>query len=819
MPLVRPSTASGSGSVSPGAITQAISDRNSLVPGRLEMQCWRLTAPSMAPRTRAIYAESENTETRSLIVVNYDGYCPTGGYLERPVTIPTGVTAITIELDEVMLPSGIGSSAAFALQLYDATGITQVHSTSFTPSGTSTDCATASIAVTAGTEYRVRVACNVSGQAQFSCGRLRVRPVTSSDSFWTTPFNRIDADHSVIQDSNETGWANPRFPLQSEFAHIDLLTDARTLKCEYYQNVEDFIGARGSPSVFVDGEPIDPPLTTVTGAMAYPEVTIPTGSRRTREVTVYAGVQAATGLTAPVTENRGTFICGIYLPASAHVEVLPERLSSAAETVVLYGDSKAAGMYSASPGRDSLTFLLRRQGLRVISQTAGGASLYGDVGATLTVAACTALAKKLCRKNPHTIILEMGRNDFANQRYTPANLVTQLGNLLDAINAVDQRVQVKLLTFTHEVTETDVAGTSWDAERAAIAALATGRAWVSVIDAARYWSVAEANNYTTDTVHPNDAGQERVARGIIGEEYPWSPLQVSGLRAWIEAGNDMTGGPMSAVTSSGTSPPVVTLSGTAVRACHLRIEVKTAGALGVSRFRWSINGGRSWVASDIPTAASVLLSPLGVTANFASGVYPNNAVYTADVHVGQVNDKSGNGNHLVGVSTQFPPFSIAGINNKPALAFSPVDFMRITGLNIPAPYSLYVVGRCTSQASLRAFLGKTASGSGMLFYTNTASTVAVSDGAVTRQVTVDATVTRCYIIIVNGASSQIRVDGTATTVSLTDVALTGLGVGADAVSGAGLDGPIAEVMIFNAALTTDECMALEARSRAKWGTA
>jgi lysophospholipase L1-like esterase len=799
-------------------VTEQISTMNSFVDGRLDQISWTLTAPGMNFAVRSIYAVTGSTGLREWIWLNYDQRCPSGGYRERPVTIPTGVTQVQIELDDVRLPDGVGSTAAFSLQLYDATGVTQVHSTSFTPTSTSTDVATAAITVTAGTEYLVRVACNVSGQSTFVCGRLRVRPVASSDSFWTTSFRRIEADHSVIQDSNEAGWANPRFPQQSEYAHIDLLTNARRLKVEYYQNVEDFIGARGSPSVFVDGHPIDPPLTTVTGAIAYPEATIPTSSKSMRQVTVYTGAQAATGLPAPALENRGTFVCGIYLPASAQVDVLPDRLSSSAETYVIYGDSKAAGFYSASPGRDSMAFIMRRKGVRVISQTAGGASLYGDVGATLTVDACIPLARKLCRKRPHTIVLEMGRNDFANQKYTPANVVVQLGNLLDAINQVDASVRVQLLTFTHETTETAVSGTTWDAERAAIAALATSRAWVTVVDAARYWSVAEASSYTTDTVHPNDAGQERVVRGILGEEYPWSPSQVSSLYAWWEVGPGMTGGPLSAVTSSGTSPPVVTLSGTGTIACSLRIEVTTAGARGVSRFRWSINDGRSWVQSDVLTAASVVLNPIGVTVLFSAGTYPNNAVYTAVVHVGQVNDKSGNSRHLVGVTSQFPPYASVGINSKPSLQFVPVDFMRITGINVPAPHSVYVVGKYTSQASVRALLGRTAAGTNALFYSVTPTTMDWNDGTVQRSVTVNATIAHCYIIITNGSSSNIRVDGVDNIVSLTNSTITGLGVGADAVNGLGLDGYVSEVMVFSGVLTTDECMALEARSRQKWGT-
>ncbi|MGK3981263.1 SGNH/GDSL hydrolase family protein [Sorangium sp. So ce118] len=818
MPIAKASSGASGGTLPAGAANEFYSDPNSLVPGRVDQMPWRLTNPSAAPRTRPIYAVTGSTGPRQWVWVNYDSYCPRDGYLERPFTVPAGVTAVRIELDDVHLPSGVSSTNAFAIQLYDATGITQVHSTSATPTTQVSDTWTTSITVTPGAEYRVRIACNVAGQSTFVCGRLRVRPVTTSDSFYEN-FVRIDADHSIIQDSNEIGWANARYPLQSEFSHIDLLTDARDIRVEVLDNIGDYVSDRGKPSVFVNGEPIDPQLDTTIGAIAHCACTIPSAGGM-QHVAVFSGPQAVTGLPAPANENRGSFICGIYLPASARVQVLPEKASNGAETIVLYGDSKMAGFYSTSPGRDSAAFLLRRAGHRVICNTAGGDALFYSVGSTLTVAACTTLAQKLCRKNPTVIILEMGRNDFVAGLYTPANLVTQLGNLLDAIHAQSPNVKVKILTWTHEVTETAESGVSWDTERANVAALATSRsAWCSVIDAARYWSVAEANSYTTDTVHPNDAGQERIARGILGDEYPWSPLQVSSLYLWCEAGPNMGGGPMSAVTASGTSPPTVTLSGTATLACQLRIEVKTAGTLGNSRFRWSINGGRSWVQQDVPTAASVLLSPLGVTVNFSAASYPNNAVYVANVHVGQVNDKSGNSRHLVGVTNQFPPYNIVGINNKPALQFVPTDFMRVTGLNLVAPYSVYVVGKYTTQASVRALLGKTASGSGVLFYSNTPTTMAWNDGVVQRSVTCDATQTNCYIVTVNGSSSTIRVNGTSSTVVLANSTITGIGVGADAIDGNGLDGYVAELMAFSSSLTVDECMALEARSRLKWGTA
>ncbi|WP_437798513.1 SGNH/GDSL hydrolase family protein [Sorangium sp. So ce693] len=811
------------GAIAAGAAVERLATVNSIVDGRLDQQKWRVTAPMLAPRVRGIYAKAGSTGPRRLVVVNYDGYCPAGGYLEQVFTVPDEWTELRIELDDVQLPDDVASSPAFELQIYDATGITLLHSTAVTPSSTPTDVKTVPIPVTPGVEYRVRVACNVSGQARFAVGWLRVRPTVTTNGFWSN-FVRIDVCHEILNDNLESGYANPRYAAQSPFSHVDLLFSGDRLAVEVLDNAGDYLADRARPSVFVNGVPLDPPLDTNIGGIAHCIVKMPP-STGMQAVTICAGPQAVSGLPAPVTEPRGSFIRAVYVPRYSRVEVLPERPSASGETIVLFGDSKLAGFYSSSPGRDSIVHLLRAAGHRVICAAVGGDTLFSKTGATLSVAACLPIARKLVREDPTQVIFGMGRNDIKAALFNATDFLTQAGNAADAIHQADTDVQVKFLAFSHETAGTEE--TALDTVRAGMRTLAAARSpWCSFLDGAALWSVAEANNYTTDQVHPNDAGQERKASLILGpgDEYPWSPMQVANLFAWWEPGPGMTGGPMSAVTPQGSSPPTVTLSGTAVMAGHFRFEVKTAGAGGsaspAAKGRWSFyNGGRSWVQQDVPLTPTVSIAPLGITVNFSSGTYPNNAVYLADVHVGQVPDLSGNGRHLVGSTNQFPPFKLNGINGKPCLSYVPVDFMRLTGINIPAPYAIFVVGKYTSQASVRALLGKTSASSGMLFYSASSTTMAVNDGTVQRAVTVDATVARCYGIIVNGASSQIRVDGVASTVSLSNNPLTGLGVGADSESGFGLDGEVASVIVVAGLPSEDECKAIEARARARWATA
>lgn len=99
---------------------------------------------------------------------------------------------------------------------------------------------------------------------------------------------------------------------------------------------------------------------------------------------------------------------------------------------------------------------------------------------------------------------------------------------------------------------------------------------------------------------------------------------------------------LGAVTSAGTSPPTLTLSGTPLGAFDLRFRITVGGTLGVSRFQFSTDGGNNWSAA-LATAASVPLvdtavdslvginGSTGITAAFAAGTANTDNTYTAPI--------------------------------------------------------------------------------------------------------------------------------------------------------------------------------------------
>lgn len=63
----------------------------------------------------------------------------------------------------------------------------------------------------------------------------------------------------------------------------------------------------------------------------------------------------------------------------------------------------------------------------------------------------------------------------------------------------------------------------------------------------------------------------------------------------------------------------------------LAFNVAEVAGTGTSEFRWSVDGGASFVASTVRTGASLLLAPTGITVAFPVGTYATNNVYRAQL--------------------------------------------------------------------------------------------------------------------------------------------------------------------------------------------
>lgn len=111
----------------------------------------------------------------------------------------------------------------------------------------------------------------------------------------------------------------------------------------------------------------------------------------------------------------------------------------------------------------------------------------------------------------------------------------------------------------------------------------------------------------------------------------FNPNNIADILALDPANSTMGSTP----TATGTTPPVVTFSGTLTTPFGIRIEIQTTGVLGASTFRVSLNNGTSYVASSVATVATYVIPGTAVTVNFPAGTYTNDNVYVATVATGR----------------------------------------------------------------------------------------------------------------------------------------------------------------------------------------
>lgn len=123
-----------------------------------------------------------------------------------------------------------------------------------------------------------------------------------------------------------------------------------------------------------------------------------------------------------------------------------------------------------------------------------------------------------------------------------------------------------------------------------------------------------------------------------------SVIRIAGIPVVQTDRVPLTGSTMGTVTSTGTNPPGITLTGTPTGPWQLYIDIVGAGTVGNATFRFSTDGGNTWSAT-LTTAASVELTDTavdslvgnngetGITCAFTAGTHAADNVYVSTANL------------------------------------------------------------------------------------------------------------------------------------------------------------------------------------------
>lgn len=309
------------------------------------------------------------------------------------------------------------------------------------------------------------------------------------------------------------------------------------------------------------------------------------------------------------------------------------------------------------------------------------------------------------------------------------------------------------------------------------------------------------------------------------------PTDIPGLVLWLRSDLGITA-VMSAVASAGTSPPVVTLTGTPSPLLPVEIDITLPGLRGVAMFQWKLGGIVQ--QTGLVTGASVALGSGTLAAQFTGGAsaYLGDNVYTATVQVSAWADQSGIGNSVTqGVLASSPGYSLSGAPNAlPSLTFAS-QFMTgpAAPFTVASTWTLLLITKPNNASASGCLYSCGASaGVGLSLFqgTVTASRREINfNGVNTDEATGTATSTNWEKwVITNSASpaQTMRVGGIPQTVTPGNVSPGGTSASQE-IGNRTNGGPIffngshAEIIAYNAALTTTQILSLENYGLARYG--
>lgn len=288
--------------------------------------------------------------------------------------------------------------------------------------------------------------------------------------------------------------------------------------------------------------------------------------------------------------------------------------------------------------------------------------------------------------------------------------------------------------------------------------------------------------------------------------------------------------------ATGTTPPAVTLSGTAALVTGIRVEITSGvttvrGVSGGGAFRISFDDGSTFPITGvaIPTSGDYLIpsgAGAGVTVSFPTGTYATNNVYRRTVQT-LLNMKNG-AYSMTQASASIQPVMVPGPNGTTAAKLNGTSgYMYDSTFQIPtpssgAPWCYYAIFRLDAHASFtRVFCSGQQLAS--IYNNGTSGQIIQNNGNQVNSNTnfTEAAFKRCVVKFSNTTTDYVEANGASpVTGSSAGGTAPTVGLGWGAKNGSGTPGDFGKNTLAFMALLTGDIASTGAKSRLDtWSTA
>ncbi len=233
----------------------------------------------------------------------------------------------------------------------------------------------------------------------------------------------------------------------------------------------------------------------------------------------------------------------------------------------------------------------------------------------------------------------------------------------------------------------------------------------------------------------------------------------------------------------------------------------------------SPTGGATLGTASAPTTINQAAIAAGLTPWYkADALVLNNN----DPVATWIDSSSGGNDATQGTAGKKPLYKTSVLNSKPVVRFDGVDdFLRTAAFGSPfaQPNTIFLVGKKNGTGTQAYFDGITSHRNAIFNFPDGTLDLFAGGGADTVAGTITNAVFMLLTAQFNGASSFGRTNGSANTVvnpGTNDLTLATLGADFNATPGNTLNGDIAEVLVYNAALTAPQITQVETYLNAKW---